>query len=56
MDIPFSVVGRGNRLTDPYRKNLEPPVCFFIDKAGKIQLIALKSIPAETVKTILEAM
>jgi peroxiredoxin len=56
MEIPFSVVGRGNRLTDPYRKNLDPPACFFIDKAGKIQLITQKVIPPDALNSIIEAL
>lgn len=56
MDIQFPLIGRPHRLVDPYRTIRDTPVCFFIDKTGKIQLIAQKSIPAETVKAILEAM
>ena len=56
LDIHFHVVGRGNRLKDPYRKNLETPVCFFIDKAGKIQLIAQKPISADVLKSVVEAL
>ncbi len=56
MDIQFPLVGRPHRLVDPYRTIRDTPVCFFIDKTGKIQLIAVKNIPAETVKAILKAM
>lgn len=56
LDIDFPVIGRPHRLVDPYRTIRDTPVCFFIDKDSKIQLIAIKKMSAETVKEILEAM
>lgn len=58
MEISFPVVGRRGvrRMTDPYRQNLDTPVCFFIDKTGKIQLIAQKVIPPDALNSIVEAL
>lgn len=56
MGLTFPIIGRPNRLIDPYRTIRETPVCFFIDKEGKIQLITEKNIPEEIVKSILKAL
>jgi peroxiredoxin len=58
LKIPFTVVGRRGvvRMKDPYRQNIDTPVCFFIDKAGKIQLITQKVIPLDTLNSLIEAL
>jgi peroxiredoxin len=56
MDIHFPVVGRGNRLIAPYRNIRETPVCFFIDKSGKTQLITRKVIPPDDLNSLVEAL
>jgi len=56
MDIHFPVAGRRNRLIDPYRSIREPPVCFFIDKAGKIQLITKSVLPPDVLNSLVEAL
>jgi len=57
MGIPFSVAGKTNRrLIPPYRTIPDVPVSFFIDKAGKIQLIAKDPVPAEVLKSIVDAL
>jgi peroxiredoxin len=58
MDIHFPVVGRGrgNRLIAPYRNIQETPVCFFIDKAGEIQLITMSTPPPDVLNSLVEAL
>lgn len=56
MELPFPVAGRQGRMTDPYRRIGETPVCFFIDKGGKIQLITVKVIPPDVLNSLVEAL
>ncbi|MBW8014564.1 MAG: redoxin domain-containing protein [Planctomycetes bacterium] len=57
MDLPFPVAGRqGRRMVAPYRINAEMPVCFFIDKEGKIQLITVKVIPPDVLNSLVEVL
>ena len=57
MELPFPVAGRqGRRMIDPYRTIRDTPVCFFIDKEGKIQLITVKVIPPDVLNSLVEAL
>jgi len=58
MDIPFPVAGRQGRvrMIDPYRTIRDTPVCFFIDKEGKIQLITVKVIQPDVLDSLVEAL
>jgi peroxiredoxin len=58
MGIPFPVAGRQSRvrMIDPYRTIRDTPVCFFIDKEGKIQLITVKVIPPDDLSSLVEAL
>ncbi|MCF7955343.1 MAG: peroxiredoxin family protein [Phycisphaerae bacterium] len=56
MDIPFPVAGRQGRMIDPYRTIRDTPVCFFIDKEGRIQLITVKVIPPGDLNSLVEAL
>jgi peroxiredoxin len=56
MDLHIPVAGRDNRLIAPYRNIRETPVCFFIDKSGKTQLITQKVIPPDDLNSLVEAL